>query len=502
MIDPPRLRRFDIVILVVCWLSVSLPAVLIPHTPVGEEAAIVQAGRGLNTTTDDAADSDIPHWLAGLAALLSDAGAEALALRSLAVCVGLATVLISGVLAARWFGRRTGLLAGLIAATSAGLSGSVWHSGVAIWLSAAVLTTIYWFSEIELPRENSEHRGPTLRWLPRGKSLSIAGLVSWLGFTAVLIGPAEVGIVIVLPLGVYLLRQRREATLEILRSPGWLVTAGLFVAAVSSGHLPGWPSEVTVTRLADSASLWAAGLADGASRLDRLAELGRAVMPWGVLVPFGLWLTRHEALAVRHSRERLLLCVTLTAPLVSVLLFPAWPKLIPAVCSLWSLPAAVALDRIWTAATATSQRHRRATLIPVSRIGFSAAALLCILSGLVGEWSRPELLDDDFLSRVVSTRNGERLQIDVSAQDRVRVLSRLENPSDGEAIAPADSEMKKAASRSRTLVVSSPSRIADSAGHRPYRKLLESQHRAGQDDCLTLYEIGPSQIAEQPREIR
>lgn len=502
MIDPPRLRRFDIVILIVCWLSVSLPAVLIPHTPVGEEAAIVQAARGLNTTTDDAADSDIPHWLVGLAAFLSDTGAETLILRSLAVCAGMATVLICGALAARWFGRRTGLLAGLIAATSVGLSGSVWHSGVAIWISAAVLTTVYWFSEIEFPRENSEHRRPVLRWLPCGKSLSIAALVSWLGFTAALFGPAEAGIVIVLPLGVFFLRQRREATLEILRSPGWLVTAGLFVAAGAPGHLPGWPAEVTVTRLADSASLWASGLADGTSRLDRLAELGRTVMPWGVLVPFGLWLTRHEALAVRHSRERLLLCVTLTAPLVSVLLFPAWPKLIPAVCSLWSLPAAVALDRIWLAATTTSQSHRRATLIPVSRIGFSAAAVLCILSGLVGEWSRPELLDDDFLSRVASARNGGRLQIDVCAQDRVRVVSRLENESAGEAIPSADADKNAAASRSRTLVVSSPGRIADSPEHRPYRKLLESQHRAGQDDCLTLYEIGPSQIAEQPREIR
>jgi hypothetical protein len=491
MIDPPRLRRFNILILVVCWLSVSLPAVLIPHTPVGEEAAIVQAGRDLNTSSDLAPEPGLPQWLARLTDFLSDAGADVLALRSLAVCAGLVTVLMSGALAARWFGRRTGLLAGLVAATSAGLSGAVWHSGVAIWLSAAVLTTVYWFSEIEFPREATDHRRFSRSWLPRGKSLSTAGLVSWLGITAALIGPAEIGIVLVLPLGVYLLRQRREATLEILRSRGWLVTAGLIVVAVSLGHLPGWPSQVTVTGLADSASLWAAGLVDGASRLDRLAELGRTVMPWGFLVPFGLWLTRHEALAIRNSRERLLLCVTLTAPLVSVLLFPELPNLIPAACCLWSVSAAVALNRIWLVATTTSQGQWRATLIPASRIGFSAAALLCILSGLVGEWSRPELLDDDFLSRVASTRNGEHLQIDVDAQDRVRVLSGLKNHSAGEA-----------ASHSRALVVSSPGQIANSAGDRPYRKLLESQHRAGQDDCLTLYEIGPSQIAAQPSEIR
>jgi hypothetical protein len=500
MIDPPQLRRSDIAILAACWLSVSLPAVLHPHTPVGQEAAIVQAARDLSAGSGCSASSEVPRWLATLAGLFVGVEAEVLALRSLAICAGLVTVLLSGGLAARWFGRQTGLIAGLVAATSAGLSAAVWHSGVAIWLAAATLVTFRLYSEVAFPAESAEQSGQSRRSLTRTRSLRIAGVVSWLGFIAILVGPAEAGIVIALPLGTYLYRQRREATIEILRSPGWLV----IVAAVLLGHFPTWPTQLTMAGLADSVAGWATGLADGGTRLDRLGELGRTVMPWGILVPFGLWLTRHEALAIRYSRERLLLCATLAAPLASVLLFPARPNLVPAACSLWSLPAAVALNRIWQAAT-TSELQRRATLIPAARIGFAAATVLCVLSGLVGEWSRPELLDDDFLGRVAAMRTAaERLEIDVDARDRVRVVSRLGNSA---ALVSAAGEVTSAAQREantrlRILVVSSPGRITDSTGRRAYRKLLESQHRAGQEDCLTLYETEASEIAARPREIR
>ena len=130
---------------------------------------------------------------------------------------------------------------------------------------------------------------------------------------------------------------------------------------------------------------------------------------------------------------------------------------------------------------------------------------MCVLSGLVGEWSRPELLDDEFLGRVASMRtSAERIEIDVDARDRVRVVSLL---GDSSALVPAAGVVTGAAQleaniRLRILVVSSPGRIADSTGRRAYRKLLESQHRAGQEDCLTLYETEASEIAARPREIR
>lgn len=510
MIDPPQLRRTDVAILAACWLVVSLPAVLIPHTPVGEEAAIVQAAHDLSAGSGFPAGPDGPlleaahpsistppslaRWLAALASLF--AGAEVLALRGFAIAAGLITVLLSGDLAAKWFGRRTGLLTGLVAATSAGLSSAVWHSGVAIWLAAATLVTFCLYSNVASEGEPNEHHVPLRRSMSRARSLQITGMIGWLGFVGSVFGGVEVGVVGALPLGIYLIRQRREATVEILRSPGWLLVALLAVAA-SQGLLPS-PMADSVCSLSE----WVAGLADGDARLERLSDLGQTVMPWGILIPVGLWLTRHEALAIRDSRERLLLCASLSAPLASVLLFPARSNLILASCSLGSLSVAVALNRIWQVAT-TSQLQRRDTLIPAARIGFVAAALLCILSAVVGEWSRPELLDDHFLSRVASMRNEEdRIEIDVDVQDRLRVLSQLKAFSAGKTHEPNESSGPAVDSRLRVLVVSSPDRIADSTGQRRYRKLLESQHRAGRDDCLTLYKIEASPIAARPREIR
>lgn len=509
MIDPPQLRRTDVAILAACWLAVSLPAVLIPHTPVGEEAAIVQAACDLSAARNTSAGllleathpSRLTHptlalRLSALASLF--AGAEVLALRGFAIAAGLVTVLLSGDLAARWFGRRTGLLAGLVAATSAGLSSAVWYSGVAIWLAAATVVTFRLFSGIAFEGEPTEHRAHLRRSLARARSLWIAGLIGWLGFVASVLGAVEVGVVVVLPLGIYLIRQRREVMAEILRSSGWLLVALLAVASLQ-GLLPNWSP---VAGSVGSLTEWVAGLADGSIRLERLSEMGRTVMPWGILIPVGLWLTRHEALAIRHSRERLLLCASLSAPLASVLLFPARPNLILGSCSLGSLSVAVALNRCWQVAT-TSQLRRRDTLIPAARIAFAAAALLCILSAFVGEWSRPELLDEHFLSRVASMRNeGAQLEIDVDVQDRLRVLSQLENHAGRETHNSNEASGPAVDSRLRVLVVSSPDRIADSTGRRPYRKLLESQHRAGRDDCLTLYEIEASPIAMRPREIR
>lgn len=440
----------------------------------------MQAVRDWKAGSTAAPESNTPHWLVRLAALNPQEQSAVITLRGLAMFAGLMVVLLSASLAARWLGRRTGLLAGLVAATSLGLSAAVWHSGPAIWLAAATLLTIRLFSAIEFPSEPDRLRRLDRMTLARGRAVRVAAFVSWLGLAAVLFGPVEVVVLLVLPVAVFLVQQPGGAAIGFLRSPGWLIACGLVFAGVSYGFVD-WPSRLTAVHLAG-----------GATSLERLRELGRTVMPWGILVPLGLWLTRHEAIARRHSHERLLLCATLAGPLASVLLFPSRPHLVLAACSLWSLPAAVALDRIGL--VAASRSASRTTPVPTGRIGFSAAALLCVLSGLITEWSRPELLDDEFLSRVAATREaGQRMEIDVDPRDRLRVLDQLgENP-----------DNRGAENSLRVLVVSSPGRMRDSTRQRAYRKILESQHRAGSDDCLTLYAVEPSnQVAMRPAGIR
>jgi len=221
-------------------------------------------------------------------------------------------------------------------------------------------------------------------------------------------------------------------------------------------------------------------------------------MPWGLLAPYGLWRMRHEAIARRESRERLLFCISLTAPLFGLLLFPMRNDLILAASIFWSIPTAVALNQAWLVATSTDQKPLRQAMVPAGRIGFSAAALMCVLSSLVSEWSRPELKDEAFLAQVAAMReDGESLQVDLASNDRARVLLRLDEVVQNSKKSESDSDSQ--GDSLRVLVISSPERMEGSTDRHSYRKILQSRHRGGQKNCLTLYELAPSRLAAEPR---
>ena len=493
MIDPPRFRRSDIAILAAAWLAVSLPALLISHSPVGEEAAIVQSVRDLKN--GEAAGELALSWLLKAVATIAPVGAEAETLRGLALVVGLVTVVLTGQLAARWFGRRTGILTGLGTVTSAGLSSAVWQSGTAIWIAAATVTTVWLFSAIEWPDpEAASEASP--REESRAKSARVAYFVIWLAVATILIGVGNLFAIAGVSLLVFLVRQRRTLAVEMLRSPAWLVAAALLVCAASLRLLPGWPD---VAR-SDSLTMLVAGFASGSARLDWVSEFGQAAMPWGLLAPYGLWRMRHEAIARRESRERLLFCISLTAPLFGLLLFPMRNDLILAASIFWSIPTAVALNQAWLVATSTDQNPLRQTMVPAGRIGFIAAALMCVLSSLVSEWSRPELKDEAFLVQAAAMREaGESLQVELNSEDRARVILRL-----GEAVQDlqdTEAESDSQDTSPRVLVISSPERMEGSTDRHSYRKILKSRHRGGQKNCLTLYELAPSRLAAEPRPV-
>jgi len=497
MIDPPRLRRSDIAILAAVWLAVSLPALLISHSPVSEEAAIAQSVRELNN--GEAGELAAPPWLLEAVATMAPAGAEAETLRGFALVIGLVTVVLTGQLAARWFGRRTGLLTGLGTATSAGLSSAVWQSGTSIWIAAATVTTVLLFSAIDWPDPEAASQASPREGL-RARSGRVARFVIWLAVATILVGAGNLLAVAGVSLLVFLIRQRRNPAVEILRSPAWLVVAALLTCAASLRLLPGWPDVVLSGGFATLASTWLAGFVSGSARLDWLSEFGQAAMPWGLLAPYGLWRLRHEAIAVRESRERLLLCISLAAPLFGLFLFPMRSELVLAASIFWSIPTAVALNQAWLVATSTDQKPLRQAMVPAGRIGFSAAALMCVLSSLVSEWSRPELKDEAFLAQVAAMReDGESLQVDLDSNDRARVLLRLDEVVQNSKKSESDSD--SLGDSLRVLVISSPERMEGSTDRHLYRKILQSQHRGGQKSCLTLYELSPTRLAAEPRPV-
>lgn len=497
MIDPPRLRRSDIAILAAVWLAVSLPALLISHSPVGEEAAIAQSVRDLKNG-EAAGKLPAPRWLLETVATISPISAETETLRGLALVVGLVTVVLTAQLAARWFGRRTGMLTGLGAATSAGLSSAVWQSETPIWIAAATVATVWLFSAIDWPDPDAAS-DLSPREESRARSTRVARFVIWLALATILLGAANLLAAAGVSLLAFLVRQRRALAFEILRSPAWLVTAALLTCAASLRLLPGWPDVVRSGGLAALASTWLAGIASGSARVEWLCEFGQAAMPWGLLAPYGLWRMRHE-MAVRESRERLLLCISLTAPLVGLLLSPMRHELVLAASIFWSIPTAVALNQAWLVATSTDQKPLRQAMVPAGRIGFSAAALLCVLSSLVSEWSRPELKDEAFLAQITAMREGgESIQVDLHSEDRARVLLRLDEAAQSSQDTEAVSDPR--GDGLRVLVISSPERLEGSTDRHLYRKILQSQHRDGQKSCLTLYELAPTRLAAEPRPV-
>ena len=139
-------------------------------------------------------------------------------------------------------------------------------------------------------------------------------------------------------------------------------------------------------------------------------------------------------------------------------------------------------------------------MVPAGRIGFSAAALMCVLSSLVSEWSRPELKDEAFLVQVAAMReDGEALQVDLALEDRARVLLRLEETAQNSKDSAAVSDSR--GNGLRVLVISSPERMEGSTDRHSYRKILQSQHRGGQKSCLTLYELAPTRLAAEPQPV-
>lgn len=418
MKNPPQLLRGDWPLLMGFGIALFLMT-LITQPPISDLSArqlqsvreMSVSGDWLVPTVGGAPELDrtpVAQWAVlvamkmGLPSIVAARWVTSMAL-SLTAC------LIASV-GAQIFGRRVGLLAGLMTLTSSSLLELV-GSGLAEPV-AAIGIVLAIVAAIQADRADDAATVKAVRFpasVVSNRPFSVWLLFGALAFAAFCNGWLIVSVMVLAPLGFYV--GSGKQTTE-LRSAVWLWG---WLAVGLAGSV--WPMLVW-QRFPEVGALWSVGsLSEWLAYLDvdrlrnRIAQGGLTAMnlaaTWGVVVPVGMWWLRHDALGNRRSSERLVWTVASIGPIAAIVLCEHPRPLLLSSLVWWNLIAAVGLERTVAAAIGmlrdwAMQQKLRVTvpLIPINR-PVLAMAFGCFLLGF-----GPLLWSDVF-----GTRTGTSMQL-------------------------------------------------------------------------------------------
>ena len=244
----------------------------------------------------------LPHWCEAIVSFALGQHADKVwVVRLPAVLAGSITALLCAWMAARLFGRSTGLWSGLILATSL----EFWtYSGLAeddIFLAAIVAAAMALFVSLEFPR-NPLNRSRTSFFGSR--PWQVLGLFAMLGLTNFAKGPLVGAAVVIAPVAVFLLATRdRNRISRYLWLWGWLVFLAITLA---------WPAVVYHQFKTEAIDNWKFDY-HGTSQYDEPfwyypVQVLAALAPWTPAIFFGLWQTARLAKAQPASTARFLWC--------------------------------------------------------------------------------------------------------------------------------------------------------------------------------------------------
>ncbi len=261
----------------------------------------------------------------------------------------LGTVLLTASLAARWFGRATGLLSGLSLATASQFAAQAWRAQDITLLTLLVTAALAMFAHCELPRgeihQSRRHVWP--EWIG-GRSARWLFLFLLLGATN-LAGPLGLGpMCVALPIVGFLVWNWDARRIQRFGWVwGWLaaLAVGLMWPMMVASRLPQawefWSFDLRV-RVAGEDTGFGTGLAKPV--WFYAAMLAWVLAPWSLVVPAGFWRTRHEALAERYSPQRFIWCWALLWPLFASLIPGKSPLYLLPSLPAWSMLAAFGLQ--------------------------------------------------------------------------------------------------------------------------------------------------------------
>jgi len=316
----------------------------------------------------------LPHWITiGVASIFGRCD-EAWIVRIPPTLMGLACVLLTGWIAAGWFGRAIGVLSGLILATSCEFLRYAWLAEEDVFLAAIVLAVIALFVQLEFfraPRPAVERNG-----FFGGRPLPVLVFFAVLGATNLVKGLFFGMAVSLVPIAAFLVgtadwqRMRRY-----LWCWGWLVCAALAVS---------WIVAVSL-RYPDMLQIWFGDVenrTDGSSRTAPFWYYGVNLLwllaPWPVAAAVGLLSTRSAAVENRTSAQRFLWCWALLPVLfLSIPSHKHHHYLVPCLAP-WAILSAVGAVRIWRH-IATWPAWSRSPWLPVIGIGVPGVIAVAVV---------------------------------------------------------------------------------------------------------------------------
>lgn len=248
----------------------------------------------------------LPQWVnVGIGALCGGCDRVWVTRIGSALVATLAVWLVAS-MSAGWFGRATGLLAGLVLATTYEFTQYAWLAEDEIYLCTLCTLAVHAFVRIEFFTRDSEAPGSRNPFGTR--PLSLVWLLVALGFTnfakGILFGAVMVGV----PMAGFLLWNRDWRRLTFYT---WVWGFALFAVIMAA-----WPL-AAMWRIPEVADLWHY---DHVGRLDGsyleltepwwyyLKVLPTNLAPWTLLVPIALALSYRTAFGERYSAERFLWC--------------------------------------------------------------------------------------------------------------------------------------------------------------------------------------------------
>lgn len=333
-------------------------------------------GDWLLPTIGDTPLLDRPPVAQWLALVLASSRLMSLEAASRLVCVT-ALVLIACLaarVAAVVFGRRVALLAGLTTITTASLVQAVGGASGELVSAVALMLAVTSYLRCERvaqERSADSHRLPGS--LVSGRSREVCLFFGATAAATFVCGLTVTAVALLVPI-VFSLSTGREPT--AVRRMLWLwgglavLAAGLAWPMIVCLRVPGasqlwWPM--------DSLSTWLEYFS-----INRLADRLKigivgafiASVSWGLLLPLGLWWTRHEALGDRRSTERLIWCFAIAGPATAAFcLEQPRPVLIGAI-ALWNILVAVGIER-----SVEASLRGLVTLLVRARFGWSVPKL-------------------------------------------------------------------------------------------------------------------------------